>query len=255
MERYVTAMRVLDYFPTLARLLAYVVSLTAIQTAVCSFVGYGFARFDIPFKKLFFAMVVVTIVIPPQNLILPLYVTFRSFDPFGLLSALGGEPANMLKSVAPMYVMSVFGCGLRAGLFIYIFIQFFRGLPKEIEEAALVDGAGRFGTYFRVMLPNAMPAGVTVAIFSIVWQYNDTFFSNIFLMPESVIMGKGVSALAYSVTQMLWTGKGAANVTDPSVAQLYAYAGVALMIAPVMVMYALLQKRFVEGVERSGIVG
>ncbi|GHV42615.1 transporter [Clostridia bacterium] len=254
-ERYITAMRVLDYLPTLVRLMGYVLSVTVIQTAVCSLVGYGFARFDIPFKKLFFAMVIITIVIPPQNLILPLYVTFRSFDPLGLVSLFSGGAVNMLKSVTPMYIMSLFGCGLRSGLFIYIYIQFFRGLPKEIEDAALVDGAGRIGTYFKVMLPNAMPAVVTVAIFSIVWQYNDTFYSNVFLMPENVIMGKGISTLAYSVTQMLWTGKGAANVTDPSVATLYSYAGVVLMILPVMLMYAVLQKRFIEGVERSGIVG
>jgi multiple sugar transport system permease protein len=254
-ERYLVAMRVLDYFPTLARLVLYVLTISAIQTFVCALVGYGFARFDFPLKRLFFSMAILAIVIPQQNLVLPLYMTFRSFDPLGIISALGGKPINMLKTVYPMHVLSLFGCGLRSGLFIYIYIQFFRGLPKELEEAAFVDGSGRFSAFFKVMLPNAMPAVLTVAIFSMVWQYNDTFFANVFLMPESVIMGKGVSTLAYSVTQMAWTGKGSANVTDPALAELYSCAGVVLMMLPVMLMYAAMQKRFMEGVERSGIVG
>jgi multiple sugar transport system permease protein len=248
-------MKVLDYFPTLARLLAYSLSIAAIQLFVCSCVGYGFARFDLPLKKLFFAMVILVIVIPPQNLILPLYVTFRLFDPLSAITSLGHEPLNMLKSVLPMYLMTLFGCGLRSGLHIYIFTQFFRGLPKELEEAAAVDGCSNFGAYFKVMLPNAVPAIVTVAIFSIVWQYNDMFFANVFLMPDNVIIGKRVATLAYSVSQLVWTGNGAANVTDPSIATLYLYAGVVLMIMPIMVIYAALQRQFIEGVERSGIVG
>jgi multiple sugar transport system permease protein len=113
------------------------------------------------------------------------------------------------------------------------------------------------GTYFRIMLPNAIPAGITVTIFSLVWQYNDMFFSNIFLMPDNVIIGKRVSTLAYSVSQLQWaySGLGLSNINDPGIAQLYVYAGVILMMIPLIVMYVLLQRRFIEGVERSGIVG
>jgi multiple sugar transport system permease protein len=257
LERYWTVLGVLDYLPSMMKLTAYVSSLAIIQFMICSFTAYGFARYNFPLKKILFPAVILIIVIPPQNLILPLYVTFRQFNPLGIITLLGGQPVNMLKTVWPMYIMTIFGCGLRSGLYIYIFIQFFRGLPKEIEEAAFVDGLGPMGTYFRVMLPNAVPAAVTVTIFSLVWQYNDMFFSNIFLMPDSLIVGKRVSTLAYSVSQLQWAYPqlGLSNVNDPGIAQLYVYAGVILLIIPLIVIYALLQKRFIEGVERSGIVG
>ena len=127
----------------------------AIQIVVCSMVGYGFARFDFPLKKVLFGCVVIMIVIPTHTIMLPLYMTFRNFDPLGLVTLINGSPINLMSSPWPMYVMTVLGCGLRSGLYIYIFNQFFRGLPKEIEEAAFVDGASTWYTYFRIMLVNA----------------------------------------------------------------------------------------------------
>lgn len=179
LERYALAIERMNYFPTMFRDLLYTLTLTALQLLVCSMVGYGFARFDFPMKKLLFGCVVVMIVIPAHTIMLPLYMTFKSFDPFGIVSAIKGTP-GIMGTVVPMYIMTLLGCGVRSGLYIYIFNQFFRGLPKEIEEAALVDGCGVWYTYFRIMLINAMPAVITVAVFSIVWQFNDTFMRSYF---------------------------------------------------------------------------
>ena len=137
LERYALAIERLNYFPTMFRDLLYTLTLTALQLLVCSMVGYGFARFDFPLKKLLFGCVVVMIVIPAHTIMLPLYMTFKSFDPFGIVSAIKGTP-GIMGTVVPMYIMTLLGCGVRSGLYIYIFNQFFRGLPKEIEEAALV---------------------------------------------------------------------------------------------------------------------
>ena len=141
LERYALAIERMNYFPTMFRDLLYTLTLTALQLLVCSMVGYGFARFDFPLKKLLFGCVVVMIVIPAHTIMLPLYMTFKSFDPFGIVSAIKGTP-GIMGTVVPMYIMTLLGCGVRSGLYIYIFNQFFRGLPKEIEEAALVDGCG-----------------------------------------------------------------------------------------------------------------
>ena len=155
LERYALAIERLNYFPTMFRDLLYTLTLTALQLLVCSMVGYGFARFDFPLKKLLFGCVVVMIVIPAHTIMLPLYMTFKSFDPFGIVSAIKGTP-GIMGTVVPMYIMTLLGCGVRSGLYIYIFNQFFRGLPKEIEEAALVDGCGVWYTYFRIMLMSAV---------------------------------------------------------------------------------------------------
>lgn len=248
LERFQLAFTRLDYLPTMARDLAYTLTTTLVQLLICSMVGYGFARFDFPFKKFLFACVVVMIVIPTHTIMLPLYLTFRSFDPLGLMTMIKGAPLNLMGSVAPVYIMSFLGCGVRSGLYIYIFNQFFRGLPKEIEEAAFVDGCGTWYTYFGIMLRNAMPAVITVTVFSIVWQFNDTFYAKLFLVSENIVISKKISSLQATIANL-------DKVLDPNIQELYLDAGILLVILPIIIIYLLLQKNFIEGVERSGIVG
>ena len=234
LERYTTVITQMDYFRTLGNTLIYTVALTLIQVLICSMVGYGFARFDFPLKKLLFGCVVLMIVIPNHTIMLPQYMTFRSM--------------GLMSEATPMYILTLFGTGLRAGLFIYIFNQFFRGLPKEIEEAAFVDGAGVWYTYFRIMLRNAMPAVITVAVFSMVWQFNDTFYAKLFLISENVVISKKIATLQAVIANN-------DKILDLPIQELYLDAGIILVILPILIIYLVLQKYFIEGVERSGIVG
>lgn len=247
LERYKLAMLRMNYWPTMGRDLLYTLTITLVQLLVCSMVGYGFARFDFPLKKFLFGCVVVMIVIPAHTIMLPLYMTFKSFDPFGLVTAIKGTP-GLMGTVVPMYIMSALGCGVRSGLYIYIFNQFFRGLPKEIEEAALVDGAGVWYTYFKIMLVNAMPSVITVAVFSIVWQFNDTFYAKLFLISEDVVISKKIATLQAVIANQ-------DKILDVTIQELYLDAGVIMVLLPVILIYLVLQKYFIEGVERSGIVG
>ena len=241
LERYAMAYKYMNYLPILGRTLLYVAGVTVIQLLVCSMAGYGFARYNFPLKKVLFAFVVVMIVVPLNTIQFPLYMTFRYFG-------VGSHTVNLLKTPWPTFILTAFGCGLRAGLYIYIFNQFFRGLPKEIEEAALVDGAGPGYTYFGIMLPNASPAIITVAVFSIVWQYNDSFFANTFNISDSILITRKLDTLVNVIANV-------EKVLTIREQQLYFNAGVVLVLLPVVIIYLLLQRRFIEGVERSGIVG
>lgn len=248
LEVYKLVIGRMNYFTTLSHTLVNTVTLALLQLLICSIVGYGFARFQFPFKKLLFSCVILTIVVPTHTLMLPLYMTFRNFDVFGIAKLLTGNGINLLGTRIPMYIITLFGSGLRSGLYIYIFNQFFRGMPKEIEEAALVDGAGRFHTFFRIMLVNAMPPILTVTVFSLVWQYNDMFYTQIFSVNSAYVISKKLSSLASAIGHF-------DNINDPSQLQVYVYAGVILTLIPMIILYCVLQRRFVEGVERSGIVG
>lgn len=248
LQKYRIALLRLDYWNVLRNTLIYDLTLMLIQVLMSSMVGYGFARFKFPLKNLLFACVIITIVIPTHTIMLPLYMTFQKFDLFGIISLINGQPLSLLKTPVPVYIMTIFGCGLRTGIYIYLFNQFFRGLPKEIEEAAFIDGAGTFYTYFRIMLINAMPSVLTVSIFSLVWQYNDMFYSKLFLIDNSVVISKKITTLQATVANL-------DRISDPSLVKLYLYAGVVLVMIPVVLIYVLLQKYFMEGVERSGIVG
>ena len=248
LHNFSLAMERMDYWKTLGWTMLYIGSLTVIQLFVCSLVGYGFARFEFPLKKLFFGGVILTIVIPTYTIMLPLYMHFRDFDPLHLFSLLSGGPANWLTTLKPVYMMTFLGCGLSSGLFIYIFIQFFRGIPKELEEAAFVDGAGAIRTFFQIMLPCAKPSIITVAVFSLVWQYNDSFYAGLFGVKAKYQLGVMLSSLTGTLSSV-------DKIVNPEFQEMYLNAGIILMILPILLIYIVLQKSFIEGVERSGIVG
>jgi multiple sugar transport system permease protein len=248
LHNYALTILRMDYWKTLGYSLLYVGTLTIIQLFSCSAVGYGFARFNFPWKKLLFGCVILTIIIPSYTIMLPLYMNFRNFDPFHLFSLLGIGAQNWLTTMKPIYLMTILGCGLRSGLFIYIFIQFFRGIPKELEEAAFVDGAGAFRTFFTIMLPNATPSLITVTVFSLVWQYNDSFYSGLFGIKSDYLISVKLDTLRGTLSSL-------DKVINPEIQQAYLYSGIILMVVPIILIYILLQRKFIEGVERSGIVG
>ena len=207
-----------------------------IQVIICSLVGYGFARFKFPGCNVLFALVVLTIVVPVQTITVPLYMQFRSF--FG---------TNLLNTPWPVVLMTLGGVGLRSGVYIYIFRQFFKGLPKEIEEAAFIDGAGPVRTFFTVMLPNAQSSIIIVMMFSFVWQYNDTFFAGTF-MNRLTLLSTQVTTLAPKLGSAL-------GIRDTNFVSLIVNSGIVLTILPLIITYLFLQRYFMEGIERSGIVG
>lgn len=230
------AIQYMEFWRTTGVTLAFAGGLAVMQVIVASFVGYGFARFKFPGSGMLFGLVIISIVVPIQAYMVPMFLNFQFF--FG---------NNLIGTAWPLILITATGVGIRSGLYIYIFRQFFRGIPKEIEEAAFIDGASVFGTYTRIMLPNAVPAIITVFLFAFVWQYNDTYYSNL-LMTGNRMMASMLSGLAFRF------GAGE-TVENPVVLQLVIMSGVLLVIAPIMTIYLFLQRFFVEGLERSGIVG
>ena len=238
---YANAIRFMPFWPTLWRTLIYSLGMGVLHVLIASFVGYGFARFRFYGNKLILGIVLLTFIIPPQTYLVPLWFRFHFFGPTDI---------NLLGSYWTMIILTLTGMGLRSGLFIYIFRQFFMGLPKELSEAAAIDGCGQFRTYATIMLPNATPAIVTVLMFSLVWHYGDTFYSSLLLQsPAFLHVALGQVVGNYLHYHFLWLE------VDVLRAQLVFFPSVVLVIVPIMVIYAIMQRRFIEGIERSGIVG
>jgi multiple sugar transport system permease protein len=259
LENLKYAMRILDYWPILGNTVLFVTIMMALQAASCALAGYGFARFSFPGSKLLFGLVVLTILIPTNTLMVPMYLHFRSFDILGMISLITGkEGVNILNTYWPSIITSATANGLKSGLYIYIFTQFFRGLPKEIEESALIDGAGGFKTFFSIMLPNAIPSLVTVMLFAFVWQYNDTFYASLF-MSGSDLMANKIASLPADVNQylpiLLGYGINPSQRADPNHVAMIVDTGILLAMLPLIIMYLFVQRYFVESVERTGVVG
>ena len=238
----VNAVRFMHYWRTLAHTMAYALGLGLLHVLVASFVGYGFARYRFYGSGIVFAIVLFTIIFPAQAYIVPLFMLFRFFTPLEF---------NLLDSYWTMIILTATGVGLRSGLFIYVFRQFFRGLPTELSEAAFIDGAGPIRTYATIMMPNAKPAIITVLLLALVWHYGDTLYSGLLLPSSRFIHVASINLFnAYNAANGI-------HALDASLmsAQMVSYAGVVMVILPVLIIYAFLQRQFIEGIERCGIVG
>jgi multiple sugar transport system permease protein len=251
LDNFPPVLQVMDYLQSALNSFLLSFSVSVLHVVTCALIGYGFARYKFPGRSILFALVIVTLVVPPQTIMIPLFLHFRFFDVFGLVELISGEPGvNLLDSFWPFILQSATGMGIRNGLYILIFRQFFRNMPKEIEDAAWVDGAGHFRTFSQVMAPNAVAPIVTVFLFSFVWQWNDYFFASLFLERTSLLPLE-LDTLAASIGVL--SGQG--QQLDPYYVSLLNNTGSLLVIAPLLIMYVFLQRYFVESVERTGLVG
>lgn len=265
------AMIGLDFWPTIGRTAILCLVCALLQVVMCAIIGYGFARFQFKLRGPLFALVILTIVVPTQLVFIPLMVQYRYFDFFGishLLALFTGKEyteytTNLINSRFTFYLPSLLGVGIRSGLFIYIYRQFFRNIPKELGEAAMIDGCGPWRTFVRVMLPNAKASALTVFLFSIVWHWNETMMSNSFFSTGNKPLAVAVQSLAdaysnNSVTIMetlIEKGLYTASGRNLQAAQGMAYGSILLFLVPPLVLYIFTQRFFVEGVESSGIKG
>ena len=229
---------------------------TILQLCTCALAGYGFARFKFKGKGIMFVLVLLTFIVPPQTISVTTYTTFRYFDPFYIASGLnlvGLIPESYIDITDTLWsfmLPALFASGLKSGLFIFVYRQFFRGFPKELEEAAYIDGCGSFKTFLKILVPNAVPAFVTVFLLSLVWYYNDYYTVPLFLPNVPVLSGE----LSDMFTNMTTIGGLYAGVDELLIYPIWR-AGIILYILPLLTIFLVFQKKFTESITRSGIVG
>mgnify|MGYP004593957817 FL=1 len=253
-EAYKIAFKQLDYKNSALLSLIISVLSTALAAISCSLTGYAFARFEFKGKKIAFLFVMLLIVIPPQQIIVPQYLMYKSFNFGGLLSLFGVE-LNLLNTPFVFVLPSMFAVGLKAGIFIFIFRQFFLGQPRELEEAAKIDGCGALQTFIKVMAPLAKPAFVVVIMLCIIWHWNDYYSSSMFFIDKIKPVMVCLERLRQNIVEMsTLPGLPKGNYT-PVILRMYLQAGVVLTITPPLFLYVFMQRQFVESIDRTGIVG
>ena len=258
LENFELAIQEMDFWSSISITLLITVFGTLASLISCAMVGYGFARFKFFENKIAFMLVIILIIIPPQTTTLPTFINYQNFDPFGIASLLHAiglleqDHFMLIGSPVSMILPALFASGIRSGLCIYIFRQFFMGQPKELEEAAKIDGCSAFGTYVRVMLPLAGPAIITVSVLSAVWYWTDTFYTNIFFFSST--SDQPLSS-ALSILREAATGNDGANFYDISQVRGMLASAALLCVIPIILAYLVVQRKFTESIERTGIVG
>lgn len=213
---------------------------TIFQVIIASLVGFGFARYQFPFKKTLFTLMIFTFIIPPQILMMPKYRLFSEL--------------NLTGSLKAFIIPAILGQGLNSSIFILLFYQFFRQTPNALFEAAEVDGASQLAIFIRIAVPLAIPAFIIAFLFSFVWYWNETYLTTLYLTSQdnkitTVLLQLQQFEQSFNATYS--TGE----ISSQNINEAIKMAGTVLSILPMLIIYFILQKYFVESVDRSGITG
>ena len=251
----VSALKVFDVKVTIVRTIIYEIGAALIQFCSCMIAAYGLARFKIKGKGLMMGIMILNILVPSMMTIIPSYINYSSFDFFGILGLISkiiGKDIrpNVIGTPLVFYLPSLFGVGLKGALFIYIFTQFFKGLPKELEEASAIDGAGAWKTFFRIVIPSSGSAIITVLLFSVIWHWNDLYLAQMYLNEytfATAINNFGAQTIAAKLSMDLQTSNA---MIVPIL-----LSGCLLFMFPLIVFYIAMQRKFMASIATSGIVG
>lgn len=225
----------MSYPSTALNTLLLALSIGLIQVFSCTCIGYGLGRFKFKGAKLAFGFVIAIMLVPFQIVDIAQYLGFVYFG-------IGHFTINLSDTFLPLYILAFTGLGIKEGLYIYLLKETFSSLPKDLEDAAYIDGAGVFKTFFSVMLPNARTMMITVFLFSFCWQWTDTNYSGLYLMDTKVLA---------NVVQNIEVRVGVMHdVTGMFIAK---SAGSILIMIPLLILFIFCQKFMVNSIARSGL--
>lgn len=209
------------YFANTFAIIVPKVILTTISSVL---VAFGFARFNVPGKRLLFALLIATVLLPRSVLLIPQYLMFRSF--------------GWLDTFLPLYVPSAFAT---EGFFVFMIVQFLRAVPPDMEEAAVMDGCNSLQVLFYVVVPVIMPSVISVALFQFMWSMNDFLGPLIYLSSVDHYPVSLALKMSIDVTEATHWNEVLAMST--------------LALLPSLLVFFLAQRYFVEGIQVGAIKG
>jgi multiple sugar transport system permease protein len=191
----------------------------------CTMAAYAFSRLEFAGKSFWFAVMMVTLMLPSHVTTVPRYIMFNTL----------GWVGSYLPIIVPKFLAT-------DAFFVFLLVQFMRSLPKELEEAAIIDGCSKFGVFFRIIIPLTTPALVTTALFTFLWTWDDFFNQLLYLTNPKI----------FTISRALRTFVGdAGSVSNWG----GALAMSTLSVIPLFILFFALQKYFVQGISTTGIKG
>lgn len=190
----------------------------------CSMAAFAFARLQFTLRNLWFAIMLGTIMLPYHVVLIPQYILFNEL--------------NWINTYLPLIVPKFLATD---AFFIFLMVQFIRGIPKELDQAAIVDGCNPLQVFVRILFPLLQPALVTTAIFSFIWTYNDFFSQLIYISnPEKFTIALGLRMFFDNQGESAWGAMFAMSVVS---------------LLPVFIFFVLFQRLIIEGVSTTGLKG
>ncbi len=235
LDNYKLLFEKMNFFEGIGQSILLTFTSAALQVISCGLMGYGLSRFDFKLKKLYIALVIISFVIPSQVLMIPTY--------------LGYSELGLIGSKLSFFLPAAFGQGLKSSIFILIFYNFFNTIPRVLDEAAQIDGASSLQIFLRIAIPLSIPAVILTMIFSVVWYWNESYLTTLYIGEAKTLPIQMASVLS-TMENMANKDPNAAMVNIP-----FKMAANFVTIVPLLIFYSILQKQFVESVDKSGITG
>jgi len=238
-DNFIRAWSVLGGLSTFLSTTGIMLLIATAQTISSALIGYGFAKFEFPTRKILFLIMIATFIIPDQVTFMPRYLTFRAY--------------GMLRTILPFLIPALFGQGIKNAIFILIFYQFFKRAPKALDEAAEVDGAGFFRIFASINIPAAIPGFIVVFIFSFVWHWNETYLADLYF--ETSV--RTLQLILERFTEYFARMFPVSNIENPMLRmnEGLRMAATLICIAPLVLIYSIVERRLIESIDRTGITG
>lgn len=213
------------------------------QLLSCSMAGYGLARFRFHGSKFVYIIVLLAMIIPIQTIIVPEYLLYVNL--------------KWTNTYLPLIIPSWLGYGFKGALYIFIFRQFYLGIPKELEEAARVDGCGFLRTFIRIVFPVSRSSYLVVMVLAVVWHWSNYFEPSMYINREGMgLLASGLENFAYALRLSPDVVENAYQINDENVLNnAVLMAGTFMVVLPLLVFFSIVQKKFIQGVERAGLTG
>ena len=212
------------------------------QTVVSALTGYALSRFNFRFKHFWFVMILLAFIIPVPVLMVPRLMMFVSFQETIKFTLIG--------TPIPQVLMALLGQGVYSTVLILIFNNFFNMIPHVLDEAAMIDGAGPLKVFYHVVIKMSLSTILVVFLFSFVWNWNETYITGTLLRNSIELLPSKLSLFNSEFDSMASASGSAFKINEA-----YKMAATFISIAPLLVLYAFVQKRFIQGIENTGITG
>ncbi|MBU1142367.1 MAG: carbohydrate ABC transporter permease [Firmicutes bacterium] len=234
-SNYERAMAVLEIPQAIVGTVSYVLKVSLSVTISSAIIGYGFAKFNFPLKKIMFALMLATFILPSQVTMVANMLIFKNL--------------SLMSTQNAMILPAIFGQGINAAIYILIFYQFFKTIPGVLMESAEIDGASQTRVFLKIAIPLAIPSFIIVFLFSFVWYWNETFVTALYVGGQVTLPLK-LQAFRASYNTLFPPGSPGSELNEAIL-----LAGNMITILPLLVLYFIAQRYFTESIDRTGITG
>ena len=236
------ASKVLKVGPTLRNTILWSAGMAVAQTLVSALTGFALSRYDFKFKRFWFVMIVLAFIVPTPVTMVPRLMMFVTVQEATAIQLIG--------TALPQAMMALLGQGVYSTVLILVFYTAFNMIPRVLDEAAQIDGASAMKVFWFIVVKMSATTILVVFLFSFVWNWNETYITGTLMRNNIELLPAKLNMFNSEFDSLVSAQGGAFKLNEA-----YKMAATLISISPLLILYAFVQKQFIQGIENTGITG